>query len=167
MKLETKAQVIAKLADKEEPRNIADELELSLSAVLRVKTEYDSARANNTVSQLINMDEHALNVIGKTLAGGTSDVEQRASELIEEIMPLKKLQNNLVDTAELLTSRLRLTIAATDDVDDLRVASTILADLNRSFFNDAQTQVNIQNNYGNNGDTSYGEFLNDKPGTVQ
>jgi hypothetical protein len=50
-----------------------------------------------------------------------------------------------------------------DDVQDLAVCTKILCDLQNAFFNKNSVQVNVQNNEFNSSESTYSEFLNDKP----
>lgn len=162
-----KPQILAKLANEITPEDIAKELNVGLSSVLRVKVEFDDAVRSGTINKLLDMDDLALSEISSQLVT-TKEIGEAVQGVVEDIKPLQRLQTDLIDTATVLNNRLRVKITTLDTIEEMRTASVILADLQKSFFNDAQTQINIQNNYGgeSNG-TAYGEFLNDKPGTIQ
>lgn len=138
------------------PREIANLLDMSYASVCRFKVQYDEARLNNKINELVDLSkvelENALNAVPI----------EAAKELTKGIGGLQRLQEEFQHTAHILNGRLLSFIANADCAGDLLVISNILCDLNNTFFNKNSTQVNIQNNY-NEGESKYKEFLSDVP----
>lgn len=139
-------------------RMIAEELDLSYASVLRLEKQYNEAKLNNTVDQLINVDEAVL-----TTAADSLGLDAKA--LTKELSGLDKLSSELQVTALQINTRARSLVMSIEHVSELEAITGIICDLNKAFINDNKTQVNVQNNYGGeqNAASRYDQYLSDVP----
>ena len=63
-----KYKVISLLQNDTAPRDIADDLDISYGAVLKLRREYDDAKLNGTIDQLVNMDNVILSEVADKLS---------------------------------------------------------------------------------------------------
>lgn len=163
-----KYDVISRVLNKMDPKDISAELDMSYGKVLRIKREYEAAAANNSVAEFINLDnvvmERALaKVEEETPAELLPGVKATTAELRKAKSAAEKLSEDLYVTANHLNNRIRSLSMSIDHVSELEGLTSALCQLQTAFFNSNTTQVNVQNNYGDAGSTSatYGEFLSD------
>ena len=163
-----KYEVVSRLLNKMEPKDISTELDMSYGKVLRIKREYEAAAANNAVSSFINLDSV---VLDQALAAVEADTP---SELLPDVQAVseglrqtkgaaEKLSEEMLATAGHLNTRIRSLALSIDHVSELEGLTSALCQLQTAFFNSNTTQVNVQNNFGDAGATTsnYGEFLGD------
>lgn len=160
-------QIIASLEAGEFPDEIAARLNVSKVKVLRTKSRYDRAIAEGTLDQLVDMDrlvlEHAGELAKAKMPSASEAVDAVVSETSAGLDRLRKLDDQLIATAMFANTRIRTALAVIEHAHEIETLVGSLCRLRESFFNKNVTQVNIQNNIGNNGNAAYGEFLNDKP----
>lgn len=137
---------------------ISEELDITYGAVLRVEKEFNEARLNGTLEQLIDVDEAVLQTAAEAL-----DVDQVS--LTKGLAGLDKLNQDFQVTASQINTRVRSLIMSCDHLSELETAADILCSLNTAFVNSNSTQVNVQNNFGgdNNAASRYAGYLSDTP----
>lgn len=137
---------------------IAEELDLSYSAVLRVEKEYNQAKLNGTLADLVDVDDMVT-----SSAAAVLDVDK--AELVEGLSGLERLSSDLQSTATQINSRVRSLVMSAEHMSDLETAADIICSLNTAFVNTKNTQVNVQNNFGgdNNASSRYAAYLSDVP----
>jgi hypothetical protein len=154
-----KYKVISLLQQDLEPKDIADDLGVSYGGVLKLRREFEQAKLNNTVDKLINME----NVLLDEISARLPDVSDAAKELTAKVTGLEQLSLDLQSTASSINTRARAMIMSVDSAVDLEVLTDILCKLQTAFVNKNLTQVNVQNNFGENGGAKYSNFLGDAP----
>jgi len=169
MSLEAKATIFAKLIKGDEVGDIALTEDCPRATVMRLKRELEEAQRNNTISQLVDMESELFNqIIANAQASLPAGMQESSGELIDELKASKnaldQLSTNLVSSANLINNQLRIRAASVESAGELSILTEILCSLQNAFFNKNQTQVNVQNNYGQSeGQTKYGSFISDVP----
>lgn len=165
-----KYQIVSKLSLGEDPKSIALEFDIPYTKVLRVKKQFETARANNDFEGFIDMDEVLLQqLLAQAEANVPAELADAASAAAKGITKSKSLldalSEDMVITAKALTNHIKVAANNVDHVSELESLVSALCALQNAFFNSNKTQVNVQNNYGNAGSPAktYGEFLSDKP----
>lgn len=162
-----KYEIVSRLLNDENPRDIANLLDVSHSKVLRYKRELTEHLHNNTLNEFIDLDAAMLNEL-TTLARSRvpTALESDASEVLDTLVSVKStldaLSLELQSTAKFLSSRIKVTASTTTTTSELETLSVALCNLQNAFFNKNSTQVNVQNNYSAE-QGKYGNLLNDKP----
>lgn len=163
-----KYEVISRILNKVEPKDISAELEISYNKVLRIKREHEAAVADGTVAQFINLENVVLDqalakVEEDTPAELLPDVQDATTALRETKTAADKLSEEMLATAGHLNTRIRSLALSIEHVSELEGLTSALCQLQTAFFNSNTTQVNVQNNYGDAGATqsTYGEYLSD------
>ena len=157
-----KYKVISLLQNDTAPRDIADDLDISYGAVLKLRREYDDAKRNGTIDQLVNMD----NVILSEVADKLSELpgaEEALGEFTEKLKGLEHLSEEFQNTAHQINTRARTLLLSIEHVSELEVITDILCKLQTSFINKNMTQVNVQNNYPGSDTPKYNQYLGDVP----
>ena len=160
MNVELKYKVISLLQQPElSPRMISEELDITYGAVLRVEKEYNEAKLNGTLDQLIDVDDYAV----MSSAAGTLCLDQVS--LTKGLSGLDKLSQDFQVTASQINTRVRSLLMSCEHMSDVKIAAEIICSLNVAFVNSASTQVNVQNNFGgdNNAASRYAGYLSDAP----
>lgn len=139
---------------------IADEMGVTYSTVVRYRKEYEVAETEGKLSAILSQDEALIRQIAEGLP---EDVT--SGEFLGKLQGLEKLNANTQVVAELLLVKLKTVISnsGVDDVTNLSVAARILCDLQNAFFNKNSVNVNVQNNNFDATTSKYGDFLSDKP----
>lgn len=167
---ELKYTVLSKLLSGESPSKItADIDEVPYSTILRWKRELDEARLNGSIADLINLDSALVGeLIQQVKDNSPAELSDAVESSLGEVRKMKNigdaLQEDLQRTASQFNTKIRTLALSTTSISELQSLTTILVELQTAFFNKNQTQVNVQNNYGSQGDSKYGAFLSDKPG---
>lgn len=166
MNAEIKYKVISLLQADVPAKDIAEDLNLSYGAVLKLRRDFEQAKMNNTIDELLGADELLLIEAGKQIQAVpeyASVVQDEITKLTDKLQGLEHLSDELQQTALLINTRARSLILSIDHVSELEVITEILCKLQTSFVNKNMTQVNVQNNFGNDGAPKYTQFLGDKP----
>ena len=159
-----KYKILEQLHQGVSPQLIAEDLSVSYSKVLRFRREYEEAKLNDTLGELMKVDPALILEVGANLVGADEAVQ----ELAKGVTALQALEQDFVDTAKFLSNRIRVSAGTIDHPSELVDLTDSLCKLNDSFFNKKTTQVNVQNNYGEGGAPSaYGAFLGDAPGGTE
>lgn len=166
--METKYQVVSRLIQNVPPKDISLELEIPYSKVLRIKSEFCKAKENDKLDTFIDMDKVLMDQL---LDQAKEDVPQElmvaAEEAVKEIKKAKStldmLSDDMVITAKAITTQIKSSLSNVQHVSEVESLTTSLCALQNAFFNSNKTQVNVQNNYGDAGNSAYGAFLSDKP----
>ena len=166
---ELKYKVFVRIHEGQEAAEIADDLSIPLSRVVRYRGEYKAAVAEGTLQKVINMDQAAIDMLGSELVRDLpKELQPDAEATIEKIqngkLGIDRLGMELQNTAIHLNNRIRTLSMSIEHVSEIVELSKALCEIQNAFFNKNQTQVNVQNNYGDQGSSGYGEFLGDKPG---
>lgn len=142
-------------------RIIAEELDVSYSSVLRLDKQYQEAKMNGTLNKLINVDEAVL----VTAADALGLEEDVATGLAKGLTGLDRLSTELQATALQINTRARSLIMSVEHASELSELTDMICKLNTAFVNSAQTQVNVQNNFGGeqNAPSRYSQYLSDTP----
>lgn len=153
-----KYKVISQLEAGTPPRDISEDLGVSYSSVLRLKTEFESAKINGTVAKLVDVDRLLIEQAGELLPN--ADVEK----VTKGLDGLETLSCELQKTALALNNQVKSMLLSAEHPSELQVYTDIICQLQTSFINKNMTQVNVQNNFGDSGTPKYTRFLSDKPG---
>lgn len=157
-----KYHVISRLQNHEPAKEIAEELDISYGAVLKLRRDYEQAKANGAVDTLVNMDNVIIKEVTTKLADrGIS--EEAVEEFTEKLQGLDHLSTALQQTAQNINQRANSLLLSVEHVSELEIITDILCKLQTSFINKNMTQVNVQNNYSDNTTPKYNQFLGDTP----
>lgn len=153
-------KVYKELALNRPAKDIAADLDMSYSAVLRLKKQYNEAKLQGTLNQLMQVErtvlEHAAEEIGAS--------PEVAHELTKGLNGLETLSEALQKTALQINTKVQSYVLSADP-HELGQYAEIIALLQKSFL--GKDQVNIQVNNGGGGENqsqAYRAFLGDKPG---
>lgn len=166
-----KYKIVSRLLNEEDAQSIANDLDVGYQKVLRLKRELKRAQEGNTMQEFMNLEEAMLDEL---MAIAKDNVPEAISEdAVEALQELKSthsimdaLSQDMVCTAKFISGRIRVAAATTDHVSELEVLSEALCNLQVAFFNSNTTQVNVQNNYGEQQGSAYGDLLDDKPKNI-
>jgi hypothetical protein len=138
--------------------DIATSLQLGYTTVLKYKKEYDIAEKEGKLDLILSQDLKLIEHI-------SGELPEDASEFMDKIKGLDRLNVNMQMSAELILVKLKTVIAnvGPDDVVDLMSCTKLLCDLQNAFFNKNSVNVNVQNNNFDSGESGYKEYLSDKP----
>ncbi len=157
-----KYKVISLLQQEMQPKDIAEDLDVSYGAVLKLRRDYEDAKLNNTMDKILNVDKLVFEEVAEKL-DDLPLAKEAVVELVDGIKGIEKLSINLQATADIINTRVRSLIMSVDHISELEIAADILCKLQTSFINKNMTQVNVQNNFGDTGTPKYTQFLGDKP----
>lgn len=156
-----KYKVISLLEAGRPAKDVAEDLNVSYAAVIKLNKDYKEAKLNGTLNKLINVDKLIIEQTAADLDLPTENVET----VIKGLSGLEVLAEDFQLTAQQLNQRLKGMIASVEFASDLNVLTDILCKLQTAFINKQLTQVNVQNNFGGDtGQSKYTQFLGDKPG---
>lgn len=147
------------LMNKDQSREqIADELELSISTVVKYEKDFEVAKIEGTLDKILNSDIAIVEEIAEYLPNDTTDI-------VKELKGLDRLNTNMQNAAELILRKLTIVTnnVGPDDVVNLTMATEVLCKLQNAFFNKNSLNLNVQNNTFSGEDSTYKEFLDDKP----
>lgn len=161
---QTKYEILTQLHNGASASNLSAKYDISVAKILRWKKEFKDAVENNDLNSVVNVDKVVLGQLVDKVKDGalTEEVKETASTVQQGIEGLQKLQTDLQTTAGVLNSRIKSLSLSIDTISELQMLTECLCSLQNSFFNKNLTQVNVQNNYGNE-DNKYSTFLSDKP----
>lgn len=166
-----KYQIVSRLLNNEEAQAIANDLDVSVNKVRRLKLELKRAQEDNKVQEFMNLSEAMLDEL-------MAIAKERVPEAIQDdastaLMDLKSTHSlmdafaqDMLCTAKFLSGRIRVSAATTEHVSELEILSTALCNIQVAFFNSNTTQVNVQNIYGEQAGSAYGDLLDDKPSDI-
>ena len=158
-----KYKVISMLQQDLQPKEIAADLDVSYGTVLKLRREFEEAKANNTIDQLINMDKLVLTEVEDKL-NNLPQAQEAVLDLAKGLNGLEQLSEEFQNTANTINTRVRSLLMSIDHMSELEIATDILCKLQTAFVNKNMTQVNVQNNFGGDSSTpKYTQFLGDKP----
>lgn len=164
---QTKYNIINGLINGEAPKDLAKEFDVPYPTVLRIRREFEQAKIEGNVDELLNMDAVVLSEVMAAVEAQAPDVmagsvNSAAGELTAGLAGLERLQTEFQTTASYLNTRIRSLAMSVEHISELQVLTESLCSLQSAFFNKNATQVNIQNNYDEGGN-KYGSFLSDVP----
>jgi len=167
--MSAKYKVLSRLLNNELPRHVADTMpDVTHSQVIRWKRELDTSRTNGTVAELMDMDQEALDEVLEMVSMSAPallehDIDASLGTLSKSLSALDALQSDFILTASQMNIRVRSLAMSAENVGDLSMLSDVLCNLQSTFFNKNVTNVQVNNDYGGNGEVTYGAFLDDKP----
>ena len=158
-----KYKVISLIQREVDAKEIADDVGVSYSGVLKLRREYQEAKVNGTIDSLLDTSRVLLEEVGQQLSDLPA-VDNAVAELTKGLTGLETLSNELQTTAIQLNTRVRSLMLSIDHMSELEAAADIVCKLQVAFVNKNGMQVNIQNNSGgDDGKPKYTQFLGDKP----
>ena len=154
-------------------RLLASKFSVSLGTIIRWRRELEQSKDNNKLHELIQADMPASRAIELIEAENDGEIIQ---DIVEgELENQNKvaelgsaLQSDLYLTATTINRKLHTLISISGSVADLTIAASMLCELQTAFFDKKLTNINVQQNFSNDGgNSSYGTLLNDKPASHQ
>lgn len=142
------------------PQQIADDIGVGISTVLRHKREFTQAKENGDLDKLLNVDRMLVAQAAEDL-----DVIEHGEQLIKGLNGLDTLSDELQKTALQINTRVRSLVMSCEHASELESLTSIICDLQVAFLNKNQTQVNVQNNFSNDQKPKYTQFMSDAPGS--
>lgn len=162
-----KYQALVRLHEGEEPKSIANDLDISYGTVIRYNKELREAHASNKVNALFAAEQGVLeNMAEQAIADLPVDLQQaamiEAETVINGVAGLDRLEGDLQRTATVINTRIRIMTGTAESVGDVVELADALCKLQNAFFGKG-TQILVQQNNNNGGSETYGEFLSDVP----
>lgn len=154
-----KYKVISLLEAGQDPRDVADDVGVSYSSVIRLRSQLKEAKTNGTIASLIDTDRLLIEQVGEEL-----QLQEEVTKITKGLDGLETLNSELQKTALALVQQTKSSLLSAEHASELQVFCGIICDLQNAFFNKNQTQINVQNNIGDSGAPKYTKFLSDKPG---
>lgn len=164
--MSNKYEILIRLREGDEPKAIAEELDVSIASVVRYRAELNNAIKEDKLNTLLaSAAPSAADLVDTTFENSPPEVKAAANELSKGLKALERLQPELIKTASELNSRIAVMCSTAESVGEIETLTQALCKLQLAFFpSTAPTnQVTIQNN---NGGGQYAQWLGDKPGAV-
>lgn len=155
-----KYKVMSLLQQNIPPKDIAEDIDVSYGAVLKLKRQFEEARVNGTIDKLLSAKDLVLDIAEEVLS--VVPTKEAAVELTKGLNGIEHLSEQFQKTAIILDTKIRQMLISVTELHELQTAAEILCKLQTAFINKQMTQVNVQNNYGDN-TPKYNQFLGDKP----
>ena len=155
-----KYKVMSLLQQHTPPKDIAEDMDVSYGAVLKLRRQFDEAKTNGTIDKLLSAKDLVLDIAEEVLS--VIPVEEAAADLTKGLNGIEHLSEQFQKTAIILDTQIRNMLISVTDLSELEIATDILCKLQTAFVNKQMTQVNVQNNYGDS-TPKYNQFLGDKP----
>lgn len=164
--MDSKFKAIGLLVEGMKPADIAKALDMSLSTVLRYQRDFEIAKSNGTLLELLDMDKLAFGEVKDKLVSSVPDgmkqtVETKMGKVSRVLDLMDTFQSDLVGSASVLNTRIKVMALSVESSSELLTLVECVSKLQNAFFNKPVTQVNVQNNLG--GESKYGNLLSDKP----
>lgn len=157
----TKYEIISRVQRKIQPKDIAEELDVAYSSVIRVRKQYEDAVIAGTVDKLLDIDKLMI-----TELADKYPIDE-VNKLVKSVDGLEVLNVELQTSATQINQRVKSMLHSVEHASELAELTDIVCKLQNAFFNKNTTQVNVQNNtYGDSNDNPYNQFLSDAPGTI-
>jgi fructosamine-3-kinase len=154
---ETKYQALSRIHAGEMPVNVAKDMEIPLTTVLRWNKAMKEAKEEGGLNALVNLDKVVVNKVVEGIVETEPELVEAAKNLTTQLDHAEKLRVELQTAALHIAAQAKSFGMKTEHTGDLLVITEVLCNLQNAFFNSNATQVNVQNNYG------YQEFLSDEP----
>ena len=166
-----KYKIVSRLLNEDEPVAIAADLDVSVNKVRRLKRELSRAQADNKVQEFMNLEDAMFDELMEIANERAPDtIKDGVNEALMELKGVHSLMDalsqDMVCTAKFLSGRIRVAAATTQHVSELEILTEALCNMQTAFFNSNTTQVNVQNNYGEQQGSTYGDLLDDKPADI-
>ena len=162
-----KFKVISRLLNGEASKAIAESEGVPYPTVLRWNRELAKAQDEDSLAELVNVDQAILDTVldeiksntpvGLQDAAETATVEVRRAKSAAET-----LQEDMQRTAIQINDKIKRSVIICDGPGELSILTDSLCTLYNAFFNKNSTQVNVQNNYDAS-NRAYSSFLSDNP----
>lgn len=137
--------------------------DVSYATVMRWNREYQEAKKNNVLDQLLDMDTLLLELSVRQTDVPAEFSEGTIKELTKGVTGLQVLSEKMQGTAMYLTNQIQIRAAGAAGTGELLDLVNALATLQNAFFNKNSTQVNVQNNFNTDGKSAYADYLSDTP----
>lgn len=157
---ETKYKALSLLQRGEGFSDIAKELEIPTTTVIRWNRELKAQVANGNLNNLLDMDRVVLGEVIEQVAMRDPNLAVAAGALTKSISYADRLSSELQLTAIHIAAQVKSHVGSAAHASELQILAEVLCSLQTAFFNSNATQINVQNN---NHTTSYEEFLSDAP----
>lgn len=151
---------VSLLAQGISPTEVAEEMNISPSKVIRWNTEYNKAKDNGTLDKLLDMDE----LVIRTAAAITDVPVGDEAKALAKVQGIQRLESATQNTALNLVTRINTMAMGVAGSEELVILVDALCKLQTAFFNKNVTQVNVQNNLSAGNGGAYRSFLSDAPG---
>lgn len=154
-------RILKELSLNRPPKDIAEDLDVSYSKVLNHKKEFEQAKLNGTIHQLMDIDRTVLEHAAKDL-----DVPAEVSnKLAKGLDGLQNLDDALQATAMQINTKVKSMVMSAEQPSEIQVYAEIIANLRSAFFGKNQVAVQINNGQpGQSEAPAYRQFLGDAPG---
>lgn len=167
-KEQEKYKIVSRLLNEEDPQVIANDMDVSVNKVRRLKRELKTAQERGELQDFMNLDEAMLKELmdiakERVPVAIAEDADVALSGIVTQHSLLDALSTDLQTTAKFLSNRIKAAAGNVQHASELEVLADALCKLQTAFFNSNATQVNVQNNYGEQQGSVYGDFLSDKP----
>lgn len=170
-KKQEKYKIVSRLLNEDDPKVIAADLDVSYNTVLRLRRELKKSQEDGTVQDFMNLDEVMLGELmeiakekaPEAIKGDTVEV---LDNLSGQHAIMDALSTDLQTTAKFLSSRIKVAASTVQHASELETLAEALCKIQVAFFNNNTTQVNVQNNYGEQQGSAYGDLLSDKPANI-
>lgn len=151
----TKAAILGRLMNGEAPRVIAESMDdVSYPQVLALRRKLKKAEEENTVAELINLPEAALQQLKQTMADNApsiplqGEIVAEAAEIIDNVQALKVTERSMAKAADVIAKQIELKAASTTNTDTLALLGETLAKMYSAMYGKSAIQVNTQINNG-------------------
>lgn len=141
------------------PAEIAEQLEVSRSTVVRWYSEFKRHKDAGTLDKLVNLTDLAI-----VEAACNIELPELIQEAKLKVNGLQLLDTTLQNTALNLANRINSMAMSASGSEELVTLTDALCKIQTAFFNSNKVQVNVQNNIGGDGGKPYSTFMGDKPG---
>lgn len=141
------------------PAEIAEQLDISRSTVVRWHSEFKRHKDAGTLDKLVSLSDLAI-----VEAACNVELPELIQEAKLKVSGLQVLDMTLQNTALNLANRINSMAMSASGSDELVTLTDALCKLQNAFFNSNKVQVNVQNNIGGEGGKTYSAFMGDKPG---
>jgi len=158
---EEKYKALSLLNDGKEPRNVATELKIPVTTIIRWNKELKEEIANGGISKIIDLDQVLIGEVLTKIVDEEPILTDAANELTASLSSLERLSEELHTTAMVINSRTKSMVHRAETAAELIMLAEVVCEIQKSFFNTNSTNINIQNNNG--GESRYNAFLGDKP----
>lgn len=154
-----KHEVYKELALNRPAKEIAEDLGCSYSAVLKAKREFEDAKLQGKLSQLMDVDrtvlEHAADDLGIDKAA--------VQDLAKGLDGLQNLDTALQQTALQINQKVKTMLMSVEQPSELYTYTEIITMLQKAFLGKDTVAIQINQNNGSQS-SAYKQFLGDAPG---
>jgi FtsZ-binding cell division protein ZapB len=162
----TKLIALAHLKNGKTPRETSELLGISYSQALKLNKDLAKAEKNNTLQELFNLDEAAVEALlenvhtelapaVEVLEGEIQPLKDKLNELSDEVSGARALEQELVESARRIAKQINANAISAPCIESILVMTEALTKLQTAFF---AKQANVQ---VNNINSNFEKFLKD------